>query len=181
VTVNWWRRWQEHRADAQAVGEVIDLNRQWGWSARVTGNDRYLAGGRPPLSASPHSATAGRKAEAQLAAQNLARQRTADQTRQRHDAQRQAHYERAARDREAARCPIPRVGIVRDEPGRAAFDGWVFGCRPGEPEGERRLPDGPLDTRELGWSGPELRQIARDAREHQAAQAADPGLEPEAG
>jgi hypothetical protein len=179
--MNWWGTWQERRADARAVQEVVSLNRQWGWSARVTGNDRHLAGLQAAAERAAARSHGGQKADAQLAAEHLARQRAADQTHQRQEAQLQAHREQAAREREAARRPILKVGTVRDEPGRVVFDGWEFGHRPGEPEGERRLPDGPLNTQELGWSGPELRQIAREAHEHQAAQAADPGREPEAG
>src|SRR5262249_52163620 len=151
------------------------------WSARVTGNDRHLADLQAAAERAAARTHGGRKADARVAAERLARERAADQERQRQDAQRQAHYEQAAREREAVRRPILKTGTARDEPTRTVFDGWVFGTRPGEPESERRLPDGPLDTRELGWSGPELRQIAREAREHQAAQAADPGREPEAG
>jgi len=54
-----------------------------GWSARVTGNDRYLAGLQAAAERVAALGHSGRKAEAQQAAQNLARQRTADQTRPR--------------------------------------------------------------------------------------------------
>jgi hypothetical protein len=181
MAVNWWRKWQERRADARAVREVVNLNRQWGWSARVTGNDRYLASLQAAAERAAARSHGGRKADAQMAAEHLARQRAADQTHRRQEAQLHAHYEQAAREREAARRPILKIGTVRDEPARTFVEGWAFGSRPSEPEGENRLPDGRLDTRDLGWSVSELRQIAREAREHQAAQAAYLGLEPEAG
>lgn len=170
--MNWWHNWQNRRTDRRAVRQVVSLHREWGGSARVSGDDRHLAELQAAAERAASRSRWGRKADAQVAAAHLARQRAADQTHRQRTAQLQAQRERAAREREAARRPIFKIGTVRDEPSYTVVEGWVFGCRPGEPEG-------PVDVRDFGWSVSELRQIAREAREYQAAQ--DPGPEAEAG
>lgn len=117
--------------------------------------------------------------DALLAAEHLARQRACQQALRQQTAELHVKCEQAAREREAARRPIFKIGTVRDEPGRTVVEGWAFGRRPWEPEGQTPIPDGLLNTADLGWSVDELRQIARESREHQAAQ--DPGPEAEAG
>lgn len=179
--MNLRRNWQNRRADWRAVREVVARNHEYGWSAQVLGEDRDLAGLQAAAERVAARSRWGRKADAQLAAEHLARQRAVQQELRRQTAELHARREQAVRDREAARRPIFKVGAVRGEPGRTVVEGWAFGRHPGDPEGETQIPDGPLDTRDLGWSVAELRQISREAREHQALQAADPGLEAEPG